>query len=62
MKTQVDGRLVMESQRFGFRFACDDCVHFDAAKERCSLGYEACPRRDAMCAGHLLFCKAFEAA
>ena len=29
-------------------FACDDCAHFDAAATRCSLGYPAAPRRDAL--------------
>ena len=29
MRTLVDARLREEAERFSFRFACDDCVHFD---------------------------------
>ena len=34
MKTPVDARLTSEAARFGLRFACDDCVHFDPERER----------------------------
>jgi hypothetical protein len=33
MKTPVDARLLLEAARFGFRFACDDCVHFAPERE-----------------------------
>jgi hypothetical protein len=64
MKTPVDDRLRDEAQRYAFRFACDDCVHFDAATSRCSLGYPSAPRRDALDARAALLelCKSFELA
>jgi hypothetical protein len=45
MKTLFDARLVEEARRLHFRFACEDCAHFAPATERCSLGYQAAPRR-----------------
>ncbi len=47
MKTVVDARFLEEARRMRFRFACEDCVHFQAAEAegRCSLGYPAAPRR-----------------
>jgi len=62
MKTRVDDRLRSEAARFAFRFACDDCAHFDVDGGRCSLEYPAAPRRGALAtgAGDLELCKAFE--
>jgi hypothetical protein len=60
VRTLVDARLRDEAARFAFRFACDDCTHFDARRERCSLGYPAAPRRDALSATHLELCKSYE--
>jgi hypothetical protein len=68
VKTRVDGRLVAEAERFAFRFACDECVHFDAEGVRCSLEYPAAPRRDAIVvaaasgSGGFELCKSFELA
>lgn len=66
MKTPVDARLRAEAARLDFRFACDDCAHFDEARERCSFGYPAVPRRSALAAtAEVTFvelCKAFELA
>ncbi|HEY1696583.1 MAG TPA: hypothetical protein VGG39_30690 [Polyangiaceae bacterium] len=62
MKTRVDDRLRDEARRYAFRFACDDCVHFDAASSRCSLGYPSAPRRDALEGALLELCKSFELA
>jgi hypothetical protein len=62
MKTIVDGRLRDEAARFAFRFACDDCAHFDADRARCSLAYPAAPRRDALDHPSLELCKEFELA
>jgi hypothetical protein len=45
LKTRVDARFREEATRFAFRFVCEDCVHFHARSERCSLGYPAAPRR-----------------
>jgi hypothetical protein len=60
VKTLVDARLRLEAARFGFRFACDDCAHFHL--DRCSLGYPAEPRRDALQGTHLETCKEFDVA
>jgi hypothetical protein len=62
VRTPVDARLRDEAARFAFRFACDDCAHFDERRERCSLGYPAAPRRDALDAAHVELCKAYELA
>jgi hypothetical protein len=69
MKTRVDARLRKEAAQFAFRFACDDCVHFDAGGTsgtggipRCSLGFAAAPRRDALSRDSFESCKAFELA
>lgn len=61
MRTRVDARLLDEAARFTFRFACDDCAHFDERRQRCSLGYPAEPRVDAFGPVEgLEFCKEFE--
>jgi hypothetical protein len=60
MRTVVDDRLREEAARFQLRFACDDCAHFDDARARCSLGYPAAPRRDALSGTHLELCKEFD--
>jgi hypothetical protein len=45
VRTVVDARLRDEAARFQFRFACDDCGHFDEERQQCSLSYPAAPRR-----------------
>jgi len=60
VKTLVDGRFHLEVARYDFRFACDDCAHFDARGARCSMGYPAAPRRDALEDAELELCKSFE--
>ena len=66
MKTPIDDRLRLEAERFEFRFACEDCAHFDAEAVECSLEYPAAPRRDVLIATEvaratdLELCKAFE--
>ncbi len=62
MKTRVDVLLRDEAARFAFRFACDDCAHFAAAGQRCSLAYPPAPRREALEAPALELCKAYEMA
>lgn len=47
MRTKVDEPFVREARRFALRFTCDDCAHFDPDGERCSLLFDATPRRDA---------------
>jgi len=60
VKTRVEARFLREARVFDFRFACDDCAHFDARGERCSLAYPAAPRRDDLGRTHLELCKSFE--
>jgi hypothetical protein len=60
VRTPVDARLREEAARFAFRFACDHCAHFDRRAERCSLGYPASPRNDALEGPALELCKEFE--
>jgi hypothetical protein len=60
MKTRVDSRFRSEAAQFAFRFACDDCVHFDARRAACSLGFAAAPRRDALAEESFESCKTFE--
>jgi hypothetical protein len=69
MKTRVDALLRAQAAEFAFRFACEDCAHFDARGERCSLTYPAAPRRGALAppeaedrtdASELVLCKTFE--
>lgn len=62
MRTRVDERLLDEARRFAFRFACEDCAHFDSPGRRCSLGYPAAPRRGDIDRTHLVLCKSFECA
>ena len=62
MRTCVDLRLREEAARFSFRFACEDCCHFDEAGSRCSLDYPAAPRRDELAGTHIELCKGFELA
>jgi hypothetical protein len=64
VRTLVDARLRDEAERYAFRFACDDCVHFDERGRGgagcCSLRYPAEPRRTALEQEHLQLCKEFE--
>jgi hypothetical protein len=63
VRTVVDQRLLDEAKRFAFRFACEDCAHFDVGADRCSLSYPATPRReDLSCRADLELCKTFECA
>ena len=67
MKTRLDMVLLEEAARFSLRFACEDCVHFDATGDRCLHGYPPAPRLAALRAPPvsdaertLAFCKEFE--
>jgi hypothetical protein len=60
VKTVVDERLRLEASRFRFRFACEDCAHFDAGGSRCSMEYPAEPRQDALERPDIELCKSFE--
>ncbi|HEY4117444.1 MAG TPA: hypothetical protein VGM56_06290 [Byssovorax sp.] len=64
MKTPVDDRLRAEAARYSFRFACEDCVHFDAARAVCGHGYPPAPRRASLQESSenatIAFCKEFD--
>ena len=60
MKTLIDAQLREQASRFVFRFACDDCAHFDQDRESCSLTYPAAPRRQALDGAEVELCKTFE--
>jgi hypothetical protein len=70
MKAPVDARLTAEAERFGLRFACDDCAHFAPEREGlrgCGYGWPVRLRRSALdhvAPGEnrepLAFCKEFE--
>jgi hypothetical protein len=60
MRTRVDMRLRREAEHFAFRFACEDCSHFDPGLVRCTLAYAAAPRLAALAQRHLELCKTFE--
>jgi hypothetical protein len=61
VKTPIDARLRDEASRFQLRYRCDDCVHFDAARERCTHGYPTAPHRVGLDGEVLVFCKEFDA-
>ena len=60
MKTLVDDRLRAEAARFGFRFACEDCAHFDDLASRCTLAYPLAPRRESLATTQVYLCKEFD--
>lgn len=69
MRTLVDRRLLEQARQLRFRFACEDCAHFSADDDQCSLGYHAAPRRaeleidgSARSTASLELCKTFELA
>jgi hypothetical protein len=68
VKTPVDARLAAEANRFDFRFACDDCVHFASEREQtCGHGWPLRLRRSALdlppdSGAPVCFCKEFELA
>ena len=62
MKSIVDLRLADEASRFTLRFACDDCVQFDARRDpTCAHGWPVRLRRRAIDEDDAVaFCKEFE--
>jgi hypothetical protein len=62
MRIRIDDQLRREAERFAFRYACEDCAHAAGPDPvlRCSLGYPAAPRRDALDGAHFEPCKTFE--
>ena len=62
MRHTVDEALMLEARAFVLRFACVDCVHFDAERSRCVHGYTERPsEKDLERPGSVVtFCKEFE--
>lgn len=42
-----DGMNPTDFLKYDFRFACEECSHFDSALEYCTLGYNSAPHRKA---------------
>jgi len=53
-----------ERARFGFRFCCEDCCHFDRERQTCVHGWphaeHALRFYDGPACRELVFCKEFE--
>ena len=62
MLTLVDDTLRREARRYGLRFGCESCAHYDAPRERCANGFPTEAHRgvDLERASELFFCKEFE--
>ena len=62
MRTLVDQRLRSEARTYELRYACEHCVHFDAASGACAEGYPNASHRETRIeqAPSLEFCKSFE--
>jgi len=58
----VDSLLRAEARRYALRFACEDCVHFDARASACVHGYTERPSPADLEPDRppLAFCKEFE--
>jgi hypothetical protein len=62
MKHRIDAQLREQARVFVLKFACRDCDHFDAPRDRCLHGYTERPNRDDLerPGAELAFCKEFE--
>jgi hypothetical protein len=62
MKTRVDRALREEAARFGLRYACEHCAHFEEGQRTCAEGFPNAAHRDTPIdrAPDLEFCKSFE--
>jgi hypothetical protein len=72
MRTRVDSVLRDEARRFALRFACEDCVHWNATGNVtavvtagatagvCGNGWPEGVARDALAGDEVAFCKEFE--
>jgi hypothetical protein len=60
----IDALLLREAREFALRFACTDCVNFDAEGSRCVHGYTERPSKSDLeldqAGGFVTFCKEFE--
>ena len=65
MRSRVDARFVEERGRYRLLHVCEDCVHFDAVRDRCAHGFPTADHRSARAAtvapgGEVVFCKEWE--
>ena len=62
LRHRVDQELLEQASTFSLRFACPDCVHFNAERVLCVHGYVEGPRTEALekPGGVVTFCKEFE--
>ena len=62
MRSQVDDKLILEAERYAFRFTCEACTHFDPERLLCGEGFPTEPHQgiDLDRVKSLEFCKAFE--
>jgi hypothetical protein len=62
VRTRVDSELKSEAQRFGLRFTCEACAHFDPEQAVCANGYPTVAHRAIVLSRveWLEFCKEFE--
>jgi hypothetical protein len=64
VRIPLDARFDRERLAFRFVFTCEDCVHHDAAHERCAHGYPTAPHRAGAFGANGsrdgMFCKEFE--
>jgi hypothetical protein len=58
----VDAVLRDEAVRFALRFACEDCVHWNASRGAgvCGNGWPERVEKDALDGSEVAFCKEFE--
>jgi len=62
VRSIADARFLEESRALGLRHACEDCVHFVAAAERCAHEYPTEDHRARPLApgDTVVFCKEWE--
>jgi hypothetical protein len=63
MRVPRTERFDDERDRYGLRFCCEDCGHFDAARERCRHDWPTDAHRRARydeAQPEIVFCKEFE--
>ena len=62
MITLVDDRFRDEAERFGLRYTCETCAHFESSAGTCAMGYPPVEhrQRDLTKVETIVFCKAYE--
>jgi hypothetical protein len=66
MRVARTERFDDEAERFSLRFTCEDCGHFDGARQQCRHGWPTGPHRrehylrPLRTGDDVVFCKEFE--